>query len=137
MHILSLSTSRKATMRISYNFRLGLIGLLTFGLCGVAAAQALSSQEQALHVLNRLAYGPRPGDVAAVEKIGVKRYIDEQLNPERVAFPSDLQSRLNGLSTYNLTAQQLYVQYGPPSFPPNSASPEEKNAARQRAAKEI
>jgi len=124
-------------MRISYNFRLGLIGLLTFGLCGVAAAQALSSQEQALHVLNRLAYGPRPGDVAAVEKTGVKRYIDEQLNPERVPFPADLQARLDSLSTYKLSSAQLYIQYGPPSFPGNNASPEEKNAARQRAGQEI
>lgn len=137
MYILSLSISRKAIMHTSHNFRLGLIGLLAFGLCGVAAAQALTSQEQALHVLNRLAYGPRPGDVAAVEKTGVKRYIDEQLNPERIPFPADLQARLNSLSTYNLSSAQLYIQYGPPSFPGNNASPEDKNAARQRAGKEI
>jgi len=120
--------------------RYGVIGLLALGLagaCGHAFAQALNSQEQALHVLNRLAYGPRPGDVAAVEKIGVKRYIDEQLNPERLPLPPELNSRLDGLATYQLSTSQLYFTYGPPSFPPNTASADEKNAARQRAAKEI
>jgi len=103
----------------------------------IANAQALNTQEQSLHVLNRLAYGPRPGDVAAVEKIGIKRYIDEQLHPERLALPADLQARLDGLNTYRLNVSQLYGQYGPPSFPPNSASTEEKNAARRRAGDEI
>ena len=98
-----------------------------------ACAQALTPSEQALHVLNRLAYGPRPGDVEAVEKMGVKRYIDEQLHPDRIVIPADLQSRLEGLSTYQLNVSQLYAQYGPPSFPPNSASQEEKAAARRRA----
>ncbi|WP_231501997.1 DUF1800 domain-containing protein [Herbaspirillum sp. RV1423] len=111
--------------------------MLALSLCGLVCAQALNTREQALHVLNRLAYGPRPGDVATVEKSGVKRYIDDQLHPERIPFPADLQGKLDGLSTYNLTTQQLYVQYGPPSFPPNTASPEDKNAARQRAAQEI
>lgn len=128
-------------MRIA--LRQGLIKLLVLGLslslfpCRAALAQALNTQEQALHVLNRLAYGPRPGDIAAVEKLGIKTYIEQQLNPERIPVPEDLQHRLDGLATYQLTTAQLYRQYGPPSFPPNSASPEEKEAARQRAAKEI
>jgi len=110
---------------------------LSLCLFQMAYAQALSAQERALHVLNRLAYGPRPGELAAVEKIGVKRYIDDQLHPERISLPDDLQQRLNDLNTYQLTAAQLYRQYGPPSFPPNTVSAEEKNAARQRAGKEI
>ncbi|MFL9878828.1 DUF1800 domain-containing protein [Herbaspirillum rhizosphaerae] len=119
------------------SLRNGLIGLLALCLCSIASAQALTSQEKALHVLNRLAYGPRPGDVAAVEKMGVQRYIEAQLDPDHIRFPADLQARLDGLPTYNLNASQLYIQYGPPSFPANTATPEEKNAARQRAAKEI
>src|SRR5450830_690742 len=110
---------------------------LSLCLFQMAYAQALSAQERALHVLNRLAYGPRPGELAAVEKIGVKRYIDDQLHPERISLPDDLQQRLNDLNTYQLTAAQLYRQYGPPSFPPNTVSAEEKNAARQRAGREI
>ncbi|AEK62747.1 hypothetical protein CFU_2921 [Collimonas fungivorans Ter331] len=112
--------------------------------CLVAAnadAQAvqppLNDSEKALHVLNRLAYGPRPGDVDAVKRLGVKRYIEQQLNPDSLPLPPDLADRLSALPTYQLTATQLYQQYGPPSFPPNSATPEEKNMARQRANKDI
>ena len=65
--------------------------------------------------------------------MGARNYIDAQLNPQRIPVPPELQARLDGLATYQLSATQLYVQYGPPSFPGKDASPEEKNAARQRA----
>ncbi|MGS0743513.1 DUF1800 domain-containing protein, partial [Glaciimonas sp. GG7] len=48
-----------------------------------------------------------------------------------------LVEQLASLPTWQLTTTQLYQQYGPPSFPPNTATPEEKNQARQRANKEI
>jgi uncharacterized protein (DUF1800 family) len=115
-----------------------LASLLLSGLYPLSAkAQSLTTQEQALHVLNRLAYGPRPGDMAAIQQSGVRRYIDEQLHPERIPLPVDLQNRLDSLPTYQLTVAQLYQQYGPPSYPPKDASSDEKNAARQRAAREI
>lgn len=101
------------------------------------AAAPLNDSEKMLHILNRLAYGPRPGDVDAVRRLGIKRYIDQQLNPDSLPLPEDLDSKLSALSTYQLSAPQLYQQYGPPSFPPNSATPDEKNAAHQRANKEI
>jgi uncharacterized protein (DUF1800 family) len=44
----------------------------------------LNAHEQAVHVLNRLAFGPRPGDIDRVKAIGVDRWIDQQLHPERI-----------------------------------------------------
>ncbi|OWY31272.1 DUF1800 domain-containing protein [Herbaspirillum robiniae] len=112
--------------------------------CGIASAHAagpapeagLSPQERALHVLNRLAYGPRPGDLEQVENMGVKRYIDQQLHPERIPLPPDLQARLAALPALQMTPSQLFVDYGPPSFD-KDASKEEKQAARQRAPREL
>src|SRR5206468_8117775 len=46
---------------------------------------ALSADERARHVLNRLAFGPRPGDEAAVRSIGVDRWIARQLEPDSIA----------------------------------------------------
>ncbi|WP_211452690.1 DUF1800 domain-containing protein [Collimonas antrihumi] len=115
-----------------------LLGCLAMTNANAQSAQPpLNDSEKALHVLNRLAYGPRPGDVDAVRRIGIKRYIEQQLNPDSVPMPADLTDKLSALSTYQLTPPQLYQQYGPPSFPPNTATPEEKNMARQRANKEI
>ncbi|MCP3656448.1 MAG: DUF1800 domain-containing protein [Herbaspirillum sp.] len=101
-----------------------------------SASAPLSEQERALHVLNRLAYGPRPGDLEQVERMGVKRYIDQQLHPERIPLPDDLQARLAALPGLQMTPAQLFVDYGPPSFD-RSASKEEQQAARQRAPREL
>src|SRR3989454_8978062 len=45
---------------------------------------ALTPQDSALHTLNRLAYGPRPGDVPRVAAEGVMRWIDRQLSPDGI-----------------------------------------------------
>jgi uncharacterized protein (DUF1800 family) len=47
-------------------------------------AAAPSERERAEHALNRLSFGARPGDVERVARIGVDRWIDEQLHPERI-----------------------------------------------------
>jgi hypothetical protein len=38
-------------------------------------AQELAPEKQPAHVLNRLGYGPRPGDVAEVTRVGVEEWI--------------------------------------------------------------
>src|ERR687891_1630676 len=47
-------------------------------------AQGLSPRDSALHALNRLAYGPRPGEVERVAAMGVMTWIERQLAPERI-----------------------------------------------------
>ncbi|MDY7579664.1 DUF1800 domain-containing protein [Herbaspirillum sp. RTI4] len=113
------------------------VTLLLLSLTGIARAQALTAQEKALHVLNRLGYGPAPGDMENVTRMGPQRYIEQQLHPERIALPPQLLAKLDSLPTTRMNATQLYVQYGPPSFPPKDATQEEKTAAQQRAGKEI
>nr|WP_309985538.1 DUF1800 domain-containing protein [Herbaspirillum seropedicae] len=121
---------------------LALLGLLAgqlpaaHGAAPTPAAAPLSEQERALHVLNRLAYGPRPGDLEEVERMGVKRYIDQQLHPERIPLPAQLQASLEALPGLQMTPAQLFVDYGPPSFD-KEGSKEEKQAARQRAPREL
>lgn len=44
----------------------------------------LTQQQKIAHLLNRIGYGPRPGDIERVEKIGMDAYIQEQLHPERI-----------------------------------------------------
>ena len=50
-----------------------------------ADVREITTTEQVLHVLNRLAYGPRPGDVERVRAMGVDRWVAAQLEPERIA----------------------------------------------------
>src|SRR5438874_1565346 len=44
----------------------------------------LSPDEAILHALNRLAYGPRPGDVERVRQMGLAKWIEQQLNPNSI-----------------------------------------------------
>src|SRR5258705_11745740 len=44
----------------------------------------LTPDEAILHALNRLAYGPRPGDVERIRQIGLAKWIEQQLNPNSV-----------------------------------------------------
>jgi uncharacterized protein (DUF1800 family) len=66
---------------------------LMAALAGLTAAGALPLSGQlparptpadAVHLLNRVAFGPRPGDVDRVLAMGLERYLDDQLHPERV-----------------------------------------------------
>ncbi len=70
-------------------------------LLGAFAAQAapLTGEAAAVHVLNRLAYGPRPGDIERVAQMGTRRYIDEQLDPAALPLPAALEQRLRRLPT--------------------------------------
>ncbi len=53
--------------------------------CAAAQAPAaLTPRDSALHALNRLAYGPRPGEVEQVAATGVMRWIERQLDPRRI-----------------------------------------------------
>jgi uncharacterized protein (DUF1800 family) len=77
----------------------------------VVCAAPLAPDEQALHVLNRLAFGPRPGDVERVSSMGVQRWIAEQLHPETIPLPADLTARLAQLDTVNRSAGASLAEF--------------------------
>ena len=68
-----------------------------------------------VHVLGRTGFGPRPGDVEKVRALGIQRYLDEQLHPERIADAS-MASRLTGLTTIGLSSRQIAEQYEAPQL---------------------
>src|SRR5215217_6535398 len=44
----------------------------------------LAADQQLIHALNRLTFGPKPGDVQKVRAIGLDKWVDQQLHPERI-----------------------------------------------------
>ena len=86
----------------------------------------LTTEQQALHLLNRLSYGPRPGDLDHVMSVGVDRYLDEQLHPERLQIPASLTAELSGLSTYSMSYGELFNRFGPLAKKEAGDSPEER-----------
>src|ERR1041385_6490571 len=78
-----------------------------------AKSQNLTEQQRIVHVLNRLGFGARPGDVERVKAMGLENYINQQLNPEKIS-DSLAESKLADLSTLNMTTAELYGKYPQP-----------------------
>ena len=67
-----------------------------------AAANRLTEEQKAVHLLDRATFGPRPGDVERVLKMGWQKYLDEQLHPERIS--DDIaEQKLRNIESYNLS----------------------------------
>src|SRR5437773_12510684 len=73
--------------------------------------QKLSIDKQAVHVLRRLTFGPRPADAEQVRRVGVEKWIDQQLHPEQVAENPVLESKLKPLETLQLATWQVVEKY--------------------------
>ncbi len=78
--------------------------------------EKLSKDQQVLHALDRLTFGPRPGDVEIVKKMGVKKWIDLQLHPEKIAENPALEVKLAPLETLRMTQGDTEASYPTPQM---------------------
>jgi uncharacterized protein (DUF1800 family) len=76
----------------------------------------LTEEERAVHVLNRLGYGPRPGDVARVLRMGVGAYIEAQLQPWAIDDDPALERQLASYDVLALSTAELMREYPLPNF---------------------
>jgi uncharacterized protein (DUF1800 family) len=79
------------------------------------AVRALTEEERATHALNRLTFGPRPGDLERIQAIGVKKWVEMQLNPEQVD-DSLLDARLQSFPAMHLSQQNLLQAFPSPAM---------------------
>ena len=86
------------------------ISCLSTPIAGNAFADT-AAEAEALHVLNRVAFGPRPGDIERVMKMGIDAYVDEQLHPETIPLPAALTERLAKLSADEAPQPELITTY--------------------------
>jgi uncharacterized protein (DUF1800 family) len=108
------------------------------------AIPASPDDKTIVHVLNRIGFGPGPGDVEAVRQIGLAAHIDRQLHPERIA-DERLTERLAPFTTLQLSTRELADRFYIPALmerqkrqreqrtsgePPATAAPEMAQAER-------
>lgn len=74
---------------------------------------ATNEQKRAIHALNRLTFGPRPGDVQQVMAMGVDHWIDLQLHPEKIS-DSAVDARLAPLRTLRMNPHQILDEFPDP-----------------------
>jgi uncharacterized protein (DUF1800 family) len=116
----------KAKTAIALAFVVGGLCLAT-AVAHSAASTAKDDDAAIVHVLNRIGFGPRPGDVDRVRRIGLDRYIDQQLHPDRIA-DAGMRTRLAPLETIGLSSRAIADQYEQPVL--------EARRARQRQMKQ-
>ena len=76
-------------------------------------ASRLSDEQHILHVLNRLGFGARPGDVERVRAMGVERYVEQQLNPGQIS-DTLAEAKVKDLPTLSMSTAQLFEKYPQP-----------------------
>jgi len=98
--------------------------LLLSGLSGFAVLSAagkkkppvsiqMNDRKRALHALQRLTFGPRPGDVERVTAMGVDRWIDLQLHPDKIN-DNPLDARLASFRTLRMDTREMVENFPPP-----------------------
>lgn len=94
-------------------------GLMICGLIADLSAKkkeknqaAMDEQKRAVHALNRLTFGPRPGEVQRVAQIGVDAWIEQQLHPEKID-DSVLDARLAPFRTLRMNTRELVDNFPP------------------------
>jgi Protein of unknown function (DUF1800) len=116
--------------------RRSLIGQIALVLGALAIAskpawsQATPIDPLVLHVVNRLSFGPTPGELAQVQELGVDRYIETQLNPETIPLPETLAAQLADFGDLGGTAGDWAYRY---FTPVQSEGREAKNRALQES----
>ncbi len=78
-------------------------------------ATDLTSDEAISHALNRLGFGPRPGDVDRVKQMGLAKWIDRQLHPESID-DSALDARLKRFPTLTMSSETLLTKFPRPQI---------------------
>ena len=92
-----------------------------------SAVPANPDDKTVAHVLNRLGFGAGPGDVERVRRLGLDKYIDQQLRPEKIADQA-MTTRLAELDTLTKSSRELAEDYFMP------AQKEQRRAKQQAAA---
>lgn len=124
----------KSVIRSSNGFRLSVrrvaSGILTIAMVGVLLAGAimpvaadklkaksagLTDDQRIIHLLNRAGYGPRPGDVERVKRMGLDKYLDLQLHPERIE-DAGIDARLASFPSLRMSLAEVQEKYPPPQL---------------------
>ena len=120
------------TVPSNKSFRAAFVGLSICCLTGIAVCarkntgpsaqaaalfrQPISRDQKAEHALNRLTFGPRPGDVQHVQALGLKKWIDLQLHSERIPQNPVLETKLRPLDTLGMSTAKMLESYPSPAL---------------------
>ena len=97
---------------------LALLGPLFFTFAVLPAAKdrtkpaQMPEEKQIIHALNRFTFGIRPGDVDRVRSMGLDKWFDEQLHPDKIN-DNALEARLSPLRTIRMSSREMVENFPP------------------------
>jgi len=94
------------------------------------------TDEEIYYLLNRISFGVRPGDIESVKAIGIKAFIEEQLNPETIPESQSVTDFIKDDDALTMSPIALYRSFGPPAVKAamakaGSDSPDDKKEAQK------
>jgi uncharacterized protein (DUF1800 family) len=81
-----------------------------------AFSKLLPADEQLPYAVNRLTFGPRPETLDEVRRIGLQKWLDLELNPEKIPENPELAPRLAALESLRMSAREMYLHYPSPQM---------------------
>jgi uncharacterized protein (DUF1800 family) len=93
---------------------------------------SIDPRQRPLHALKRLSCGPRPGDLDTVRRIGVDRWIDQQLQPNSIPVADDLRGQIASIRTLHMTPVELFTQFQQPLQQAAKDVPEAKKTLQRQ-----
>jgi uncharacterized protein (DUF1800 family) len=73
----------------------------------------LPQDRQIVQVLSRMTFGARPGDAEEVKRVGLAKWIDLQLHPDKIAENPVLEAKLKPLATLRMDLPDIVKEYQP------------------------
>jgi uncharacterized protein (DUF1800 family) len=77
-----------------------------------APTAPMDGDKKIVHALNRFTFGVRPGDVERVRAMGLDKWFDEQLHPEKIN-DSAIEARLVPLRTLKMSTREMVENFPP------------------------
>src|SRR6185437_10598368 len=71
----------------------------------------MTDDQKALHALNRLTFGPRPGDLEQIKQTGLSQWIDQQLQPDSIPENPVLLAKIAPLDTLQMSTAAMLEKY--------------------------
>src|SRR5262245_20313640 len=78
--------------------------------------QEIPKQDRIEQALNRLTFGPRPGDSELIRKMGLEKWIDRQLHPESIPENPAVAEKLKYMDTLRMSSAELVKNYPTPQM---------------------
>ncbi len=128
-----MKRSSSGFQKLTAFFVLYVFALPIFAIGGpvTKARKSLSEDQKIIHVLNRLGFGARPGDIERVRSIGVEKYIQQQLDGISIADPV-AESKVKGLEIFEMSTAEVFAKYPNPAALLRQLEGGRRDAAEQR-----